>query len=132
MIDQRHAAGQQQAPPTKSASMNYTATTARHRRLPSCRELVAVPVRVALRGPLLELVLHGHGAALGLRSLPRLLQSLLVVIRVDEPIHRVLLSASRVSVPHRPPPGALLRAWDELEGEVVREGVQDKGAEADR
>ena len=41
-------------------------------------------------GELGQLLLHGHGAARGLRSLPGLLQALLVVVRVQEAKHGIL------------------------------------------
>ena len=41
-------------------------------------------------GELGQLLLHGHGAARGLRALPGLLQALLVVVRVQEAKHGIL------------------------------------------
>eukprot|EP00438_Fugacium_kawagutii_P016288 Skav201202 [mRNA] locus=scaffold633:602771:607601:+ [translate_table: standard] len=89
------------------------------------------PVGGVLLGQLGELVLHSHSAARRLRTLPCLLQTLLVVVRVQETVHGVLgVGEERVLSPgflrllgtlgarHKAPKGVLL------------EGVKDKGAKS--
>merc|ERR1719265_917790 len=57
-------------------------------------------MRVVLRGQLLQLVLHGDSAAFGLRLLPRLCQTLLEIVLVNETIHGILrVGKSRILAP---------------------------------